>query len=72
MTAVEATLPPVDDLPPVDETDAREPRWVRPFIIAAAALVLLLVSATGGLLVGRSGGPRFRPPTPWTSGSCRT
>jgi uncharacterized protein (DUF305 family) len=54
VTAVR-TLPPVDDLPPVDETDVREPRWVRPFIIAAAALVLLLVGATGGLLIGRSG-----------------
>ena len=49
------TLPPVDDVPPVDEADRREPRWVRPFVIAAAALVLLLVGATGGLLVGRSG-----------------
>ncbi len=56
MTGVR-TLPPVDDLPPADETDVREPRWVRPFIVAAAALVLLLVGATGGLLVGRSGQP---------------
>ena len=30
---------------------------MRPFIIAAAALVLLLVGATGGLLVGRAGVP---------------
>lgn len=36
---------------------AREPRWVRPFVIAAAALVLLLVGATGGLLIGRAGVP---------------
>ena len=35
----------------------REPRWVRPFVIVAAALVLLLVGATGGLLIGRSGVP---------------
>jgi uncharacterized protein (DUF305 family) len=37
--------------------EAREPRWVRPFVIVAAALVLLLVGATGGLLIGRSGVP---------------
>jgi uncharacterized protein (DUF305 family) len=37
--------------------EAREPRWVRPFVIAAAALVLLLVGATGGLLIGRAGVP---------------
>ena len=30
---------------------------MRPFVIAAAALVLLLVGATGGLLIGRSGQP---------------
>ena len=46
----------LDTRPPVN-TDAREPRWVRPFIIVAAALVLLLVGATGGLLIGRSGVP---------------
>ncbi|HEY0815934.1 MAG TPA: DUF305 domain-containing protein [Pseudonocardia sp.] len=45
----------MDDPPPVDGTDVREPRWVRPFVIAAAALVLLLVGATGGLLISRSG-----------------
>ena len=49
MTALESRAP----VP----TDAREPRWVRPFIIAAAALVLLLVGATGGLLVGRADVP---------------
>ncbi len=48
------TVPPVDAPPDVD---VREPRWVRPFVIVAAALVLLLVGATGGLLVGRSGVP---------------
>jgi uncharacterized protein (DUF305 family) len=51
------TLPPVEDLPPASPADVREPRWVRPFVIAAAALVLLLVGATGGLLIGRSGVP---------------
>jgi uncharacterized protein (DUF305 family) len=51
------TLPPVDDLPPAPSTDVREPRWVRPFVIAAAVLVLLLVGATGGLLIGRAGQP---------------
>ena len=30
---------------------------MRPFVIAAAALVLLLVGATGGLLIGRAGVP---------------
>ncbi len=48
------TVPPVDARPDVD---VREPRWVRPFVIVAAALVLLLVGATGGLLIGRSAGP---------------
>lgn len=48
------TVPPVDTPPDVD---VREPRWVRPFVIMAAALVLLLVGATGGLLIGRSGVP---------------
>jgi uncharacterized protein (DUF305 family) len=48
------TVPPVDTPPDVD---VREPRWVRPFVIVAAALVLLLVGATGGLLIGRSGVP---------------
>ena len=37
--------------------EAREPRWVRPFVIVAAVLVLLLVGATGGLLIGRAGVP---------------
>lgn len=32
-----------------------EPRWVRPFVVVAAALVLLLLGATGGLLVGLPG-----------------
>lgn len=46
----------LDTRPPVS-TGVREPRWVRPFIIVAAALVLLLVGATGGLLIGRWGVP---------------
>ena len=51
------TRPPVDEPPQAEPTDVREPRWVRPFVIVAAALVLLLVGATGGLLIGRSGVP---------------
>jgi uncharacterized protein (DUF305 family) len=51
------TRPPVDEPPPAEPTDRREPRWVRPFIIVAAVVVLLLVGATGGLLIGRSGVP---------------
>jgi uncharacterized protein (DUF305 family) len=46
----------LDTRPPVP-SDVREPRWVRPFVIVAAALVLLLVGATGGLLIGRAGVP---------------
>ncbi|MDT7707359.1 MAG: hypothetical protein QOG20_2966 [Pseudonocardiales bacterium] len=53
--STETALPPVDDDPPVDGTDRREPGWVRPFIVAAGVLVLLLIGATGGLLVARSG-----------------
>ena len=45
------------DSRPSAPVEAREPRWVRPFVIAAAALVLLLVGATGGLLIGRAGVP---------------
>jgi len=48
------TVPPVDT--PAD-VDVREPRWIRPFVIVAAALALLLIGATGGLLIGRSGVP---------------
>lgn len=57
MTAVrtEPPPPPVDEPPARAATDVREPRWVRPFVVAAAVLVLLLVGATGGLLVGRAG-----------------
>ena len=50
MTATQ--LPPA----PVEE-EAREPRWVRPFVIAAAVLALLFVGATGGFLIGRAGAP---------------
>jgi uncharacterized protein (DUF305 family) len=53
MTSTETVLPPVDDdVPP---TARREPGWVRPFIVAAGVLVLLLVGATGGMLITRSG-----------------
>ena len=52
MSSTETVLPPVDDDGP--PTALREPGWVRPFVIAAAALVLLLVGATGGLLIARS------------------
>jgi len=51
------TRPPVDEPPPAAPTDVREPRWVRPFVVVAAVIVLLLVGATGGLLIGRSGVP---------------
>ena len=51
----ETVPPPVnDDTSPV-ATDRREPGWVRPFLVAAGVLVLLLIGATGGLLVARSG-----------------
>jgi len=46
--------PPVDDDAPPVGTARREPGWVRPFLIAAGVLVLLLIGATGGLLVARS------------------
>ncbi len=50
--STETVLPPVDDdLPP---TARREPGWVRPFVIAAAVLALLLVGTTAGLLMARS------------------
>jgi uncharacterized protein (DUF305 family) len=50
--STETVLPPVDDdVPP---TARREPSWVRPFVVAAAVLVLLLVGATGGLLIAQS------------------
>lgn len=50
--STETVPPPVDDdVPP---TARREPGWVRPFIIAVGVLVLLLVGATGGLLIARS------------------
>ena len=50
--STETVLPPVDDdLPP---TARREPGWVRPFFVVAGVLVLLLVGATGGLLVAQS------------------
>jgi uncharacterized protein (DUF305 family) len=41
------------DLPPAPaEPPARpEPRWVRPFVAVAVAVVLLLVGATGGMLL---------------------
>ena len=33
----------------------REPRWVRPFVVAVAAVALLLLGAAGGLLIGLPG-----------------
>lgn len=41
--------------PEVGRPDAaqREPRWVRPLIVVAAVMSLLLIGATAGLLVGR-------------------
>jgi uncharacterized protein (DUF305 family) len=45
------------DTRPEVSPEAREPGWVRPFVIVAAVLVLLLVGATGGLLIGRAGVP---------------
>lgn len=38
-----------------------EPRWVRPFVVVAAALVLLLIGATAGLLIGLPGSSRPEP-----------
>jgi len=35
--------------------ERREPRWVRPVVVAAAAVVLLLIGATAGLLIGLPG-----------------
>ena len=52
--STETALPPVDDDEPPVGTDRREPGWVRPFLVAAGVLVLLLVGATAGLLVARS------------------
>ncbi len=52
--STETALPPVDDDASPAGTDRREPGWVRPFLVAAAVLVLLLVGATAGLLVARS------------------
>ena len=55
------TPDPVSDRAGLPAVGARgshgNPRWVRPFVIAAAALVLLLVGAAGGLLIGRAGVP---------------
>jgi uncharacterized protein (DUF305 family) len=52
--STETVLPPVDegDVPP---TARREPGWVRPFMITAGVLVLLLLGATGGMLLSLSG-----------------
>jgi uncharacterized protein (DUF305 family) len=50
--STETVLPPVDD--DLVPTARREPGWVRPFIVAAGVLVLLLVGATAGLLIARS------------------
>ncbi len=65
MTGAVAAHP--DDARPVDapaqppSTEGREPRWVRPFVVVAAALVLLLLGATAGLLVGLPGSSRPEP-----------
>jgi uncharacterized protein (DUF305 family) len=50
--STETVLPPVDD--DLVPTARREPGWVRPFIVAAGVLVLLLVGATGGMLIAQS------------------
>jgi len=61
--STETALPPVDDdAPPVD-IDRCEPGWVRPFLVAAGVLVLLLVGATAGLLVARSDSSTLTVPT---------
>lgn len=45
-----------------DAPDAgTEPRWVRPFVVVAAALVLLLVGATAGMLIGLPGSAEPEP-----------
>lgn len=43
-----------DDARAVETPDPR-PRWTHPFVVVAAVLALLLIGATGGLLVGRAG-----------------
>ncbi len=50
MTTLSST--PDVDLPP---SGSREPRWARPLIVVAGMIALLLMGATGGLLLGRSG-----------------
>lgn len=47
---------------PVDRVEAPDPapRWTHPFVVVAAVLALLLIGATGGLLIGRAG----QPPVP--------
>jgi uncharacterized protein (DUF305 family) len=43
----------------------REPSWVRPFVVVAAALGLLLLGAAAGLLIGLPGAPdRLTVPGP--------
>lgn len=37
------------------------PRWVRPFVVVAAAVSLLLLGATGGLLIGLPGSSQPEP-----------
>ena len=46
---------------PGDAAARPEPRWVRPFVVVAGALVLLLLGATGGLLIGLPGSSQPQP-----------
>jgi uncharacterized protein (DUF305 family) len=48
-------LPPVDDDTALPMTDRREPGRLRPLLVAAGVLVLLLIGAAAGLLVARAG-----------------
>jgi len=52
--STDTALPPVDDAASVG-TDRRWPGWVRPLLVAAGVLVLLLIGTAGGLLVAGSG-----------------
>jgi uncharacterized protein (DUF305 family) len=61
--AADSDGPPPDDAPPDDGWDGEddagdwqpEARWVRPFLVVAGVIGLLLLGAAAGLLIGLSG-----------------